>query len=290
MLSRQTPLHLLRGAAIGTSEVLPGISGGTVMMIVGIYEHLIRSAGHFVGGVKSLFTDRAAAREEFAQVRWDIVAPVVLGMVPALLIGARLIAPLVEQHPVQSFGVFFGMSAAAVLIPILLVGRDWNIKWVVLALFTATAAFFLFGMPPQQVSPNPVIIFLAAAVAICALALPGLSGSFLLLTLGLYQPTLNAVNERDFGYIAVFGLGAIVGLGLFVRALQHLLDNYHTPTLVVVTGLMLGALRALWPWQPETVRVLLAPDVHVPETFGLMAAGAAVVLLLTWAGHKYRTS
>ncbi len=288
-LTRQTPVHLLRGAAIGTAEVLPGISGGTVMMIVGIYEHLIRSAGHFVGGLKGLVTGKPAAYEDVRQVRWDIVVPVVLGMFPALILGAKFIAPAVEDHPIQTFGVFFGMSVAAVLIPVLAVGRDWSVRNVVVAAVAAVAAFLFFGLPIQQLATNPFVVFVAAAIAICALALPGLSGSFLLLSFGLYEPTLNAVNERDWGYLAVFAVGAILGLGLFVRALQRLLEEHHGVTLAVVTGFMIGALRALWPWQVEDERTLLPPTEFVPETVGLMAAGAAIVLLITWLGHRYQT-
>lgn len=288
-LTRQTPVHLLRGAAIGTAEVLPGISGGTVMMIVGIYEHLIRSAGHFVGGLKGLVTGKPAAYEDLRQVRWDIVVPVVLGMFPALILGAKFIAPAVEDHPIQTFGVFFGMSVAAVLIPVLAVGRDWSVRNVVVAAVAAVAAFLFFGLPIQQLATNPFVVFVAAAIAICALALPGLSGSFLLLSFGLYEPTLNAVNERDWGYLAVFAVGAILGLGLFVRALQRLLEEHHGVTLAVVTGFMIGALRALWPWQVEDERTLLPPTEFVPETVGLMAAGAAIVLLITWLGHRYQT-
>lgn len=288
-LNRQTPFHLLRGAAIGTAEVLPGISGGTVMMIVGVYEHLIRSAGHFVGGIKGLVTDKPRAYEDLRQVRWDIVIPVILGMIPALLLGAKFIAPAVEDYPIQTFGVFFGMSVAAVLIPILAVGRDWNLRNVLVAIVSGVAAFLFFGLPIQQLAANPFVVFFAAAIAICALALPGLSGSFLLMSFGLYGPTLNAVNERDFGYLAVFAAGAILGLALFVRALQHMLEHHHGVTLAVVTGLMLGALRALWPWQVEDERVLLPPTEFVPQTVGLMVAGAAVVLLITWVGHKYQT-
>lgn len=288
-LTRQTPLHLLRGAAVGTAEVLPGISGGTVMMIVGVYEQLIRSAGHFVGGLKGLATDKPSAYEDLRQVRWDIVIPVVLGMFPALILGAKFIAPAVEDYPIQTFGVFFGMSVAAILIPILAVGRDWNTRNVVVAVVAAIAAFLFFGLPIQQLAANPFIVFVAAAIAVCALALPGLSGSFLLLSFGLYEPTLNAVNERDWGYLAIFAAGAILGLGLFVRALQRLLEHHHGVTLAAVAGLMVGALRALWPWQVEDERTLLAPSEAVPETVGLVVAGAAVVLLITWLGHKYQT-
>lgn len=277
-------VHAVRGALIGAAELVPGISGGTVAMIVGVYQRLITSAGHFVGGSRLLLTDRAAARAEFAKVRWDVVVPVLIGMVPAALLTARLIAPIAERHPVPTFGLFLGMSAAAVVVPVSMIRTEWTWRWVGLAAVVALAAFLLVGLPPQELPSHPVLIFLAASVAVCALAMPGLSGSFLLLTLGLYQPTLAALNERDYGYIAVFVAGMVVGLSVFVRILQRLLENHRTVTLVVVTGVMVGALRALWPWQsPE--RELLRPDGQVGMTFGLLGLGAAVVLVVAWLGR-----
>ena len=275
---------MIRGALIGAAELVPGISGGTVAMIVGVYQRLITSAGHFVGGARLLITDRPAARAEFAKVRWDVVLPILIGMVPAALLTAALIAPIAERHPVQTYGLFFGMSAAAVAVPLLLIKREWTWPRVVLATVIAIAAFIVVGLPPQHLPAHPILIFLAAAVAVCALAMPGLSGSFLLLTLGLYSPTLEALNNRDYGYIAVFGAGMVIGLASFVRLLQKLLEDHRLPTLVIVTGIMVGALRALWPWQTED-RALLAPDEHVGMTFALMFFGAAVVLVLAWIGR-----
>ena len=123
---------------------------------------------------------------------------------------------------------------------------------------------------------------MAAAVAVCALVLPGVSGSFLLLTLGLYQPTIAAVNERDVAYLGVFVLGAIAGLGSFVVVLQWLLAHHRRITLLVMTGLMIGSTRALWPWQSDD-RVLLAPASNWLEMAALVLAGVAVVVgLIRW--------
>lgn len=281
-----TAINAVRGAMIGTAEVLPGISGGTVMMIVGIYERLITSAGHFLGAVRQWFTNREAAREEMSKVRWDTVIPVILGMIPAVLIGAKLIAPLAEEHPVQTLGLFFGMSIAAIAVPAGVVGKNWNARWFVIALIAAIIAFILVSLPPQNVPQNPIIIFLAASVAVCALALPGLSGSFLLLTIGLYYPTMDAINDRDLVYLAFFGLGVFFGLACFLRLLMHMLENHQILTLVVVSGIMAGAVRALWPWQHEEQRQLLAPTEHVPMTVALMVVGAIVVLGITWVGRR----
>ncbi|WP_131105034.1 DUF368 domain-containing protein [Ornithinimicrobium sufpigmenti] len=278
-------LHAARGAAIGLSEVVPGISGGTVALIVGVYERLITSAGHFVGSARLLLSDREAARREFAQVRWDVVIPVLLGMIPAVIIGARVLGPLVENHPVPTFALFLGMSLAAITVPAGMVGPAWTWPRVGLAAVVAAVVFLLVGVPPQQVPTHLVLVFLAAAVAVCALALPGLSGSFLLLTLGLYTPTITALNERQWVYIAVFGAGMVVGLSLFVRVLQHLLEKHHVLTLVVVTGIIAGAVRALWPWQDDD-RTLLAPSGDLGLPVGLFFVGVGVVLGLAWLGRR----
>lgn len=278
-------VHAARGATIGLSEVVPGISGGTVALIVGVYERLITSAGHFVGAARLMLTDRAAARAEMARVRWDVVIPVLLGMIPAVIVGARVLGPLVENHPVPTFALFLGMSLAAITVPAAMVGPAWTWPRAGLAAGIAVGVFLLVGIPPQQVPTHLVLVFLAAAVAVCALALPGLSGSFLLLTLGLYTPTITALNERQWGYIGVFVAGMVVGLALFVRLLQHLLERHHVTTLAVVTGIIAGAVRALWPWQDDD-RTLLAPsgDLGLPVT--LFFVGTAVVLALSWLGRR----
>lgn len=278
-------LHAARGAAIGLSEVVPGISGGTVALIVGVYERLITSAGHFVGSARLLLSDRESARREFAHVRWDVVVPVLLGMLPAVLIGARVLGPLVENHPVPTFALFLGMSLAAITVPAGMVGPAWTWRRAGLAAVVAVAVFVLVGVPPQQLPTHLALVFLAAAVAVCALALPGLSGSFLLLTLGLYTPTITALNERQWVYIAVFGAGMVVGLSLFVRILQHLLEKHHVLTLVVVTGIIAGAVRALWPWQDDD-RTLLAPSGDLGLPVALFLVGVGVVLGLAWLGRR----
>lgn len=280
-----TTAHLVRGALIGAAEVMPGISGGTIALVTGVYESLIRSAGHFIGSVRALFSSRADTRKEMSQVRWSVVLPVIIGMVPMVLIAAALIAPLVEDHPVPMFGLFLGMTAAAVIVPVSMIGTRWRAREIALAAVVAVIAFVVAGLPPQELDPTPPLVFLAAAIAVCALAMPGLSGSFLLLTVGLYTPTLDALNERDWTYIAVFGAGMVVGLALFVRFLQWLLEHRRRVTLVVMTGVMVGALRALWPWQTED-RGLQPANEHLGLTLLTIGIGAALVLLLFTAARR----
>ncbi|WP_017622593.1 DUF368 domain-containing protein [Nocardiopsis chromatogenes] len=275
-------LNLVRGALIGTAEVVPGISGGTVALITGIYETLITSAGHVVSGLRLTVSDlprgrgMARAGAEFRQADWAAVAAVLIGMVAAALTAAKLLAPLVESERQFAYAVFFGLVLASVYVPYSSTLQRWRAGDYLLALVVAAVAFVLIGLPPSEIEPNPLIVAAAAAVAVSALVLPGMSGSLILLTLGLYTSTMDALNDRDLGYIGTFVLGALIGGALFVKLLQWLLDRHHHLAMVVMTGLLAGSLRALWPWQEED-RSFTAPT-EVPFTVLLMAVGFALVV------------
>lgn len=276
-------MDLVRGTLIGAVEVVPGVSGGTVALIVGVYATLIEAASHVVRGILALtdaFRGKGLARaaSHFRAVRWRVVVPVLLGMVLAVVLGAKLLAPLVQEFPTETRAVFGGMIAASLLIPIRMLGRDWTWRLAVVALAAAVAAFFLTGLPSGTLEDPPlVIVALAASVAVCALVLPGLSGAFLLLVFGLYETTLVALNERNVPYILAFALGAVIGLSLFVNILRMLLARFHAAMLAIMTGLMLGSLRALWPWQ-DAAGAATAPTGDVLGPALLAVAGAAVVL------------
>jgi len=291
LADRRSPLRpaldVVRGALIGAVEVIPGVSGGTVALIVGVYATLIDAASHIVRGTVAL-TDVVRGRglersaRHFRAIRWRVVAPVLIGMVLAVVLGARILAPLVQEYPTETRAVFGGMIAASLLIPIRLLGREWTWRLGLLALVAAVAAFVVTGLPSGSVDDPPlVVVALAASVAVCALVLPGLSGAFLLLVFGLYETTLVALNERDMPYILAFAVGAVVGLSLFVNVLRLLLARFHAGMLALMTGLMFGSLRALWPWQDDAGSAL-APSGDIAVTVLLGAAGAAVVLLVVW--------
>jgi putative membrane protein len=279
-------INAVRGGLIGVAEVIPGVSGGTIALIVGVYEQLIDGAGHLARGAANLIADVARgrgtlrAKTHFSAVKWGVVLPIAAGMLVAIVVAAALVAPLIESQPEATKAVFAGLIVASLIVPIRMAGLPWRVRDIVLAAGAAALTFFLTGFAPlPSAQPPLVLVGVAAAFAICALVLPGVSGSFLLLTLGMYAPTLNAVNERDFVYLGVFALGALIGLGFFVSGLQWLLANHHRLTLVVMTGLMAGSLRALWPWQNEE-NVLLAPAGDVVLFVALFVAGAIGVLVL----------
>lgn len=275
--SSSTPWSLTRGVLVGVAEALPGTSGGTIALVTGVYETAVTGAGHTVAALRHLPTDRVRAGAELRRVQWSVIVPLLMGMVPGLLVTVRFVAPLLEEHPVPVYALFLGMTAAALTVPLRMIGSRWTAREVLAAAAVAAGVFLLVGLPPQHLTPTYPVVFVAAAVAACALALPGTSGSFLLLTFGLYQPTLAALNDRDWGYVAVFLAGVAVGLGCFVSGLQWLLEHRRRVTLVLMSGVVLGALRALWPWQTDD-RVLLAPDGQVALSMLTCGLGAAGVL------------
>jgi putative membrane protein len=273
--------NVARGVLIGLAEIVPGVSGGTIALIVGVYRALISSAAHVVGGVFALARRKVSeSRAEFSGVSFAVVLPVLVGMVGGIFAGAALLEPVLENYPLHTRAVFAGLILASLWVPFRMVGA-WDGKTVVLAGGAAVVTFFLTGIPAvSAVSPSLWAVAPAAALAVCALVLPGVSGSFILVTLGMYQPTLQAVNDLNFAYLGVFVAGAAIGLALFVRVLQHLLSNFHRVTLAIMTGLMAGSLRALWPWQGEGRELLGVGEDALSVAIAVVSGVAVVVVLL----------
>ena len=256
--------NALRGFLIGVAEVIPGVSGGTIALIVGVYQRIIDSAAAFTRGVIELRTlNFRGLKTEFKKIDLGLLLPLGLGMLSAIVLAAAALEPLLENEPEIMRGLFFGMILVSVYVPYKMAARSWVAKDYGLALVAAVVALGLMSLPrAAEFEPNLFVVFLGATVAICALVLPGVSGSFLLLALGLYAPTIAAVNDRNWLYLLVFILGAIVGLGAFSTVLSWLLKNKHRVTLVIMTGLMLGSLRALWPWQQESGQALAPTSIE----------------------------
>lgn len=275
----QIALNLVRGALIGTVETVPGVSGGTVALVVGVYERLISAASSLMSGVKEIAvgtvrkdaTLRGAGIQRVKGLPWALLLAIFLGMGIAVISMAHMMSYLVEAQPVLTSAAFFGMVLASLYVPFSFAGKWRNKDWLY-ALIAAGIMYFVVSVPPAGDMSNPpwYIIMGAAAIAIAALVLPGLSGSFLLLSFGLYQTTMSAVSNFDLTYITLFGLGAVLGLATVVKGLEWVLQHHHHLTLVVLTGVMLGALRALWPWKTDSNDLLAVGD----------QAGAALIWCL----------
>ncbi len=292
------PLHFAQGLLMGGADIIPGVSGGTMALIVGIYARLIDSLSSGFSMLLAAARMRGDEAGKHARaVEWRLVVPLLAGIVTAIGTASFFLPHLLETYPHQMRGLFLGLVAASIAVPWLRIGRMTG-RLLLIALAGAVVAFVLVGLPllAEQPDPGMVRVFASASVAICAMILPGVSGAFLLEVLGVYQPTVEALRAAiglDFsavGYVAVFVLGATMGLGLFSKALEWLLHHYHDATMAALVGLMAGSLRALWPWQPwdSHERVLLWPQPGDPVTSVLLliAAGFVFVALLTWWGSR----
>jgi putative membrane protein len=268
-----------RGLLMGAADVIPGVSGGTVALILGIYERLIHAirvgAGAILTGAR---LDLAGSRRRFAEVEWLLVLPLGVGIVSALALGSRLIPPLLEVHREPIYALFFGMILGSVAVPLRRIERIGRPELLVMAV-AATVAFVLVGLPPQEIAdPALPYVFAAAAVAICAMILPGVSGAFLLLVFGIYRTSLDALAALDLAYVATFVAGAAVGLASFARVLEWLLVNRHAATMAALTGLMVGGVRALWPWQTDERAILAPPDAGALVLMALLAIAGFVAV------------
>ena len=293
---RKTSLfgNLIRGALIGIVETIPGISGGTVALVVGIYQQLIESASAMIRwGVSLIRGRREEAREYWNHISWRLIIPLGIGMVAAVFTVAGPVVDLVETYPERMRSLFFGMVAASVMVPLLMVRDDvayrrkrLGIRHLLMFLAGIVVAFGVLSLPAaSDLEPHWYIVLPAAAIAVSALVLPGLSGSLVLLTLGLYEPTLRAVEALDFGYLLVFGAGMLVGLVVIVQILKWLLEHHHATTLIILSGVMIGALRALWPYQNDD-GVLQPIGDGLGLNIVLAIIGAAVVIAMVIADRK----
>ncbi|MDW7761453.1 MAG: DUF368 domain-containing protein [Acidobacteriota bacterium] len=290
---REYPGLVFRGFCMGSADVVPGVSGGTMAFILGIYEELIQSI-RAVGRPPFLRAAlRLNIREMLRILNWPFLAAVSLGIVLAVLTLARGLEWLLVNKPVLIWSFFFGLVLASIVV----VGKRLQKRTVPLAaamIAGAAGAYVIVGLVPVQTPETWWFFFLSGAVAICAMILPGISGAFILVLLGKYQAVLSAVNQRDLQTIALVGAGAVIGIVSFAQILGWLFKRYHDATVAVLTGLMLGSLRKVWPWKLDLAFVTdrhgqLVPSVQkniLPEAFvgGAFNMEIVAALLLALAG------
>jgi putative membrane protein len=292
-------IHLLlsyaRGFAMGAADIVPGVSGGTIALVLGIYERLVASVragssalGHLVRG------DVTGFRHWMGVVEWGLLIPLGLGIISAVLALASLLERLLADEPVIMAALFLGLVAGSVVVAWRLL-RAPSARHVWIAVIVAIVVFVLLGLRggttedavAQATDPSLWAFFLAGAIAICAMILPGISGSFLLVVLGMYTPVLAAVTDRDIATLAVFILGAVIGLALFSQVLDRALRTHHDVVLASLIGLMAGSLRVLWPWPLGVDSTALgSPDGDVVAA--VVAAGIGFVMVVVIAGAAQR--
>jgi putative membrane protein len=241
----------VRGMTMGSADIVPGVSGGTMAFIFGIYEELIdsiRTIGqpHFINAVLHL-----RLREAFSMLNWKFLLALGLGVVTAIFTLAGPLEHLLVNYPVYIWSFFFGLVVASVFVVSRRVRRWTPVLFLALA-GGAVGAYFLVGLVPLQTPDVWWFYLLSGALASCAMILPGISGAYILLLLGKYQDVLSAVNQRDFLTLFFIAAGAAIGLVTFAQILHYLFKRYHDATVAVLIGLMVGSLRKIWPWKVNT--------------------------------------
>lgn len=260
--SRQYVRLYATGFFMGTADLIPGVSGGTIAFLSGIYEELIYSIKLITGEVVKLVLKGNIA-EAIKKVPFAFLMPLGLGLMTALFTLASLLSYLLENHPVYVWSFFFGLVLASTVIVLKRVVK-WDVIDIAGFIIAAIGAYILVGLVPVETPSSPLVYFLSGAIAICAMILPGISGSFILLLLGKYQQVLGAVTNRDFLTLLIFGSGTIVGIGLFSRVLSWLFAKHHDISVAVLAGFMLGSIRKIWPWKEVISTRINSHGVEVP--------------------------
>jgi putative membrane protein len=285
---------------MGAADVVPGVSGGTMAFILGIYEELINAIRSF--NLKSLqLLLGFKLRLLLDQVSWRFLFALGIGILTAVFSLAQVLAWLLHNKPVLIWSFFLGLILASVVSVSRRVDKWEASTWTCLV-GGIIGTYILVGLVPVATPNAPWFLFLSGAVAICAMILPGISGSFILVLLGKYQYVLEAVNGRDFITLSIVAAGACVGIAAFSRLLGWLFGKYHDLMVAVLTGLMLGSLRKVWPWKKtlesmidrhgEEIPIVQANilpshwNMEVSAAIALMATGLVVVLVLDRMGER----
>ena len=275
----------LKGMGMGAADVVPGVSGGTIAFIVGIYDELIDSIKSInMKSLKLLFTLRL--REFWTAVNGNFLFFLLLGIGISVFSLTKVITWLLTEQPILVWAFFFGLVLASTWF----VGKDikgWNWKTVLSFIVGTVAAFYITIATPAETSTHPLFIFLCGAIAICAMILPGISGSFILVLLGKYFYIMDAVKNLDITTLCIFGAGIVIGITSFSHVLSYALKHFRNITLAMLTGFMLGSLNKVWPWKEivdnthgAPIETNIAPNEHVLEAVALMLVGYFLVYFL----------
>ncbi len=240
-----------KGICMGAADVIPGVSGGTIAFLMGIYEELINSIKSVnLTSLKLLLSGRIA--EFWKAVNGTFLLSVFLGVLISIFSLARLMQYLLVHEPIPLWSFFFGLILASSVFVLKEIDK-WNLCNILSLLIGIAAASYICLVSPSQTPEAYWFIFLSGAIAICAMILPGISGSFILLLLGKYHFIMQAITEFNVPVITVFGIGAVIGILAFSHFLSWLLKNYYMATIAMLAGFMIGSLIKVWPWKEQTV-------------------------------------
>lgn len=311
----------LKGAAMGIAEVIPGVSGGTIAFITGIYETLIDSIKAFSPGLISTFKENGI-KGVWEEINGNFLVTLAVGMVSGIVVGVFGVTHILETYPVLLWSFFFGLIIASAIYIARQV-KSWGAPQILFLVLATAVAYYITIAAPAQGNEALWFIFLSGVIAISALILPGISGSFILLLMGMYtiiiptvKETLKTLDPQGLVIVGVFAAGCVVGLMSFSRVLSWTFKNYHDTTMAALTGFMIGSLNKIWPWR-QAVKgldedgniIAITPDIevekileevnllpadyatqvgeaHLPFAVGLMVVGFLAVFLMEKLGDK----
>jgi putative membrane protein len=252
----------LTGFGMGSADIVPGVSGGTIAFIFGVYEELVFSIKRLSGETIKLFL-KGKYKDAINSIPFSFLIPLGVGIVTAFLTLAKLITYLLANQPVFVWSFFFGLIVASILIVRKRV-VTWDRHDIAVFVVAAVGAYMLTGSVPVETPATSIAFFISGFVAIIAMILPGISGSFLLVLMGKYEQVLHAVVERDILTLGLVMAGAVVGLAIFSRVLTWLFEKHHDIAVATLTGFMAGSLRKVWPWKEAITTRINSKGLEVP--------------------------
>ncbi len=266
-MSRKTKSYLLltlKGMGMGAADVVPGVSGGTIAFIAGIYEELVNSIKSInLNALKLFFSGKFAAF--WKAINGNFLLAVVLGIGISIFSLAKGLEYLLHHYPILVWSFFFGLILASAIY----VGgsiKRWKAGTIIAGIAGVVVAYFITAISPAEANITWFFIFISGSIAICAMILPGISGSFILVLLGMYKFILGAVSDLNIPVLLVFIAGALIGIIAFSNLLSWLLKNYHNLTIATLTGFMIGSLNKVWPWKEVTETFIDRHNVVRPLT------------------------
>jgi len=294
-------LTYLKGLAMGAADIVPGVSGGSIALIAGIYQELLDSINAFnLDNLKLLKSFQI--KEFYLRLNGNFLLSLVLGIMTSIFALSRVITYLMDEHPIPLWSFFSGLILVSAFL-ILKEIKKWNLVVIVSIAIGTAFAWWVTNLPPT--TPNDYwFTFVAGAIAICAMILPGISGSFVLLILGQYERILQAVLDKDFITLALFASGCLVGILSFSRVVAYLLRRFHAATIGLLSGFMLGSVNELWPWKlatsssgkqtpfltenilPGEYLAQVGLDPQLGWAIGAFFFGIGLVLFIEWLASK----
>lgn len=286
-----------KGACMGAADVIPGVSGGTIAFLMGIYQELLDSIKSVNGeAFKLLFKGKIA--DFWKHINGNFLLSIFAGILVSVFSLARLMKYLLEFHPIQLWSFFFGLILASAIY--ILKGLDkWSIRNIISLLVGVGLASFICVASPAQTPDALWFVFLSGAIAICAMILPGISGSFILLLLGKYAFVMTAVTDLNIPVLAVFALGCGIGIISFSHFLSWLLKKFYMLTIALLSGFMLGSLLKVWPWKvpgaaegfdypalPAQFEQVTGLDAQLGTSIAFAVLGLAIVLVIEFVAAK----